>query len=258
MDRPRFRAHWRVDRPTPTDIALTGEVGYHLVGGRALAAMAPHLDGTAETGALLDRLKDAVSPPEFFYALMTGEKAGYLADAAHDGDCPRAEVAFWDLLGAAATTGDILAGFPIGVAALGGAEAGPVRDALVADGLTVLDDPAAAAVTVAVVDDLLDPGLAETNAAALASGRPWMIVRPTGLRPAVGPIVVPGRSACWACLDFWLRGNREVADHVERTTGTPAAALAPAIAAPGTAALVGATAALELARFAARAEGALV
>jgi len=82
----------------------------------------------------------------------------------------------------------------------------PVREALRAEGVRV--SARGAALRVVVVDDYLRPPLAELNAEALRTGRPWVLLRPTGRVAWLGPRFVPGRSACWECLAQRLRGNR--------------------------------------------------
>ncbi|MCA9696363.1 MAG: TOMM precursor leader peptide-binding protein, partial [Myxococcales bacterium] len=81
-----------------------------------------------------------------------------------------------------------------------------VASALGAAGLTVGygDD---VTVTLVVVDDYLRPELATINEQALAGGRPWMLCRPMGRKAWFGPWMVPGQTACWACLARRLRDN---------------------------------------------------
>ena len=59
-----------------------------------------------------------------------------------------------------------------------------------------------------VTADYLDPQLERVNAEALAAGRPWMLVRPRGSVVWVGPVFVPGRGPCWACMAARLRAVR--------------------------------------------------
>jgi oxazoline/thiazoline synthase len=58
--------------------------------------------------------------------------------------------------------------------------------------------------------DYLDPGLEAVNREALETGRPWMLVRPHGTILWIGPVFVPGRGPCWACLAARLRAVRTV------------------------------------------------
>jgi ribosomal protein S12 methylthiotransferase accessory factor len=56
--------------------------------------------------------------------------------------------------------------------------------------------------------DYLDPQLEHVNREALAAGRPWMLARPRGTIVWIGPVFVPGRGPCWACLAARLRAVR--------------------------------------------------
>ena len=96
---------------------------------------------------------------------------------------------------------------------------------------------------VAVTDDYLRGGLAELNAAALVSGRPWLLVRPGGRQCWLGPLMRPGQSACWECLAQRLRANRDVERFVGRRRGTvepfpPPLGVVPAVTADAVVALV--------------------
>ena len=70
--------------------------------------------------------------------------------------------------------------------------------------------------TVAVVNDYLEPRLAELNKKQLSDKTPWLLVQPSGIFPLVGPVFTPGESACWACLADRMTRNREVKSLLDR------------------------------------------
>jgi ribosomal protein S12 methylthiotransferase accessory factor len=70
--------------------------------------------------------------------------------------------------------------------------------------------------TVAVVNDYLEPRLAELNKKHQADKAPWLLVQPSGIFPLVGPVFVPGETACWACLADRMMRNREVKSLLDR------------------------------------------
>ncbi|HEX8114340.1 MAG TPA: TOMM precursor leader peptide-binding protein [Kofleriaceae bacterium] len=76
-----------------------------------------------------------------------------------------------------------------------------------------------AKIYLAIVDDYLRPSLFELNRACLARGVPLFLVKPVGVRAWIGPLVVAGQTACWRCLEYRLRANREVEAYIERRTG---------------------------------------
>jgi ribosomal protein S12 methylthiotransferase accessory factor len=74
----------------------------------------------------------------------------------------------------------------------------------------------AADLTVTLVNDYLERELAELNRKRVAGRAPWLLVRPAGVVPLVGPVFRPGEGACWTCLFDRMIRNREVKGFLER------------------------------------------
>ena len=70
--------------------------------------------------------------------------------------------------------------------------------------------------TVTLVNDYLEPRLAELNRERLSARVPWALVQPSGIFPLVGPVFRPGQGACWMCLAERMRRNREVKALLDR------------------------------------------
>jgi oxazoline/thiazoline synthase len=70
--------------------------------------------------------------------------------------------------------------------------------------------------TVTLVNDYLDARLDELNLRRLSDQTPWALVQPSGIFPLVGPVFVPGKSACWQCLAERMKRNREVKALLDR------------------------------------------
>jgi ribosomal protein S12 methylthiotransferase accessory factor len=70
--------------------------------------------------------------------------------------------------------------------------------------------------TVAVVSDYLEDRLAQMNEQHLAEQKPWLLVQPAGIAPLVGPVLTPGKGACWACLADRMKRNREIKALLDR------------------------------------------
>lgn len=67
-----------------------------------------------------------------------------------------------------------------------------------------------AGLTLVFCDDYLDPRLRTIDAQQRASGRPWLLVKPTGEQAVAGPVFRPRAAAspCWHCLAHrWLRNR---------------------------------------------------
>lgn len=70
--------------------------------------------------------------------------------------------------------------------------------------------------TIVLTDDYLHPDLAAINQAALASGQPWVLVKPVGTIVWLGPLFHPGQTGCWDCLAHRLRHNRPIEAFIQR------------------------------------------
>lgn len=138
----------------------------------------------------------------------------------------------------------------------GGAVAAAARAALAdlatpcAVGDAAAVDAAGANDLVLVALDALDaPLLLDVNARALARGVPFL---PAGFleprRLAVGPLVVPGETACYRCYLDRRLANALNRDALRRAIGTPPLP-EPHAALPAVAAVAGALAAADAARF---------
>ena len=77
--------------------------------------------------------------------------------------------------------------------------------------------------TITLVNDYLEPRLAELNKQRVADKTPWLLVQPSGVFPLVGPVFKPAESACWTCLFDRMIRNREIKGFLDRS---PARAVA--------------------------------
>jgi bacteriocin biosynthesis cyclodehydratase domain-containing protein len=77
-------------------------------------------------------------------------------------------------------------------------------------GLLEAEEPPAGGgeLSIELTADYLDPRLEEVNRQALEDGRPWMLARPRGTIVWIGPVFVPRRGPCWACMAARLRAVR--------------------------------------------------
>lgn len=62
--------------------------------------------------------------------------------------------------------------------------------------------------SIVLVADYLDPELENVNREALDAERPWMLACPRGPVVWIGPVFVPRRGPCWACMAARLRAVR--------------------------------------------------
>ena len=122
---------------------------------------------------------------------------------------PRPTMAFWEHVGVPPSLARSRLDLTLGVNSCDSATStsDPSRNCSRATGLQSCPK---ATVTVVVTDDYLRPELATWNARSLTSGRPWLLVKPVGIETWIGPLFVPGQTACWECLAQRLRGHRKL------------------------------------------------
>jgi len=110
---------------------------------------------------------------------------------------------------------------------------------------------------ICIVPDYLDPTLREIDRARRAVGQPWLIARTTGAHAWVGPVFVPGRTACWHCMAHRIKGNRDVEEYLRLRTHAGTESIRPQPIGPASARTLGAgLIATEVVRFLSQPEAA--
>ena len=138
---------------------------------------------------------------------------------------PGTAAAYWASLGLLPeSVENDLKRYRVGIHALDVAGAEELEEALRNLGVRVTNR--GADLTITLVSDYLDQRLAELNARHLSERTPWLLAQPSGIFPLVGPVLRPGKSACWMCLAERMQRNREVKALLGRT-GAPAVAVSP-------------------------------
>jgi ribosomal protein S12 methylthiotransferase accessory factor len=181
-------------------------------------ALAPMLDGTHEVETIFETLSESYAAEQVFAALDHLRIGGYLAeDAAVE---PRPARAFWEHLGVAPSLARLrLDAARVATVAFGDVELAPIGDLLKLQGLNRADE---AEVALVVTDDYLRPELSVWNSQSLATGKSWLLVKPVGIETWIGPMFLPGRTACWECLAQRLRGHRKLQEYLARRSGSDA------------------------------------
>ena len=225
-------------------VLLVSETSSAALYGRRYVDLLPLVDGARSRHAIAAALADRHGLIEVQTALVSLASKGYVVSA--EFAMPRAAAAFWSALGVSPRAAEERLG-AARVAVTGDGD-GRLGAALEATRLTVAT--AEPTLAVVVTDDYLDPRHADTNRRRRASGLPWVLVRPHGLRPLFGPVFRPGEAGapCWACLTHRLRANHEVENFLRTAAGDDAAIRPRALLAPLSGAVEG-LAAVEIARW---------
>ena len=197
-------------------VLLIAEGRYVALTGRRYACVVPRIDGARTTDQIVDDLHHELEPAEVYATLLRLERSGHIEEASNH-ISPGAG-AFWNALGApTAVASERLRSARVGLEAFGRwtrddfARRAPLFNVVEAEPEVVL----------AVADDYLQPGLGELNERMLRAGTPWLLVKPNGVFPCIGPLFRPGQTGCWECLADRLRLHREVEVFAMREAGHP-------------------------------------
>jgi bacteriocin biosynthesis cyclodehydratase domain-containing protein len=195
-----------------------------------LPALLPLLDGTRTVDELAARLGPAARPAIAAAVDLLRERGVVVdgPDAPADlREAARAAAAAYRL--APATAADRLRSSTVGVAGGGGARLDLLR-LLGGAGVRTLRSlrwssrrRVDLAILVPAADEL--DRLPAWNRAALATGSPYLLLRPwDGRMAAVGPLVVPGQTCCYACLLLRRGANSAFGEDFAEVEATPLAA----------------------------------
>ncbi|MDX0439622.1 TOMM precursor leader peptide-binding protein [Sinorhizobium medicae] len=247
MNVPAFRKSLHVNVVPQEGAVVSHELGEMVLGGNLEQAVVSLIDGKRTADDIADALSDRFPKANVYHALLALEQQSVAYDRADPGN--ESLPPQWHYLaGDLKKAGQIVRQTVIQVVAIPGLNRTPDVEAFHAYGLAT---GSGGTFEVVFADDYLEPSLEERNRNALATGRPWMLVKPTGIRPLIGPIFRPGVTACWECLARRLRSRRGIDAYVSTHHAT-AVAVAEQFDAPTRA--IEELAALQVARWVAGAE----
>ncbi|MGW4930456.1 TOMM precursor leader peptide-binding protein [Agromyces sp. NPDC004153] len=221
-----------------------------LLRGEVFAAIVELIDGARTSDQIVDEIGDRVPAAHVYYAIQQMQRRGLIVPTAEPGAIE--ERALWSAIGADAEDAEIgrkavavfaTAGVPGDVlaATLDGLQADATTARLSPGAPTFDDDPPD--LLLVLSSDYTDPVLEGINHACLAAGVPWLLVRPDGSEPWIGPLIQPGTTACWECLMNRRRMHRRIHAVLGHPDGY--SVQVPIVSTAQSAALIGRMAALE-------------
>jgi oxazoline/thiazoline synthase len=245
LTRPTLRPGIRAQVVGPDSVVLLSEPEHLALTGRLYPLVIPLLDGGRTADEIVDCLEGEAAAAEVYHALGLLEGRGLIVETtAH---LPAEQAAFWQALGLdpSASAGRL----GVATVTLVSYAAVPSEEAIAAlSGNGVTAGPAGDFALV-LADSYLDGRLDAFNRAALATGRPWLLVRPSGVEAWLGPLFRPGVTGCWECLAQRLRGNRPVEAFFASRNASAPSDLIPVVSLPSTSRLALDLAATETARW---------
>lgn len=222
-----------------------------LLRGEVFKAIAEQIDGTRTSDQIVEAIGDRVPAARAYYAIQQMQRRGLIVPTAEPGAL--AESALWSEIGGAGAENSESGRRTIEVFATADVHADVLAatvDGLQADAATVgfsrdvpsFDDDAPDLLVV-FASDYTDPVLEQINRSCLARRVDWLLVRPDGSAPWIGPFMQPGTTACWECLMNRRRMHRRIHAVLGEPDGH--AVQVPIVSTTKSAALIGRMAALE-------------
>lgn len=230
IPRPQFKLWFRVVVVPGEGVCLLSEHGHSWLRGRLHLQLAPLLGGQHTVEEIISLLQDQFPSTDIFLALMNLRSKGYLVDEPLP--LPSEQAAFWNQFeGGAENAVRRLREVTVSVVSCGDIDSSPFCSVLTSIGVRVVDN---GSYGVVLARDYLHRNLEAVNQHALAGARPWLLVKPVGLELWLGPLFLPGQTACWQCLAHRLRGSRKVEHFLQAKLGDSVTLERPVAALPST------------------------
>jgi bacteriocin biosynthesis cyclodehydratase domain-containing protein len=212
-----FKRHLTHEIIPSEGLFLLSEVDERVFKNRAHVRVAQLIDGHRSADQIVALLAAEIPPTQVYFAIATLLRQGIIRENACD--LPEREAAFWDGLtidpGSAAKA---IASSPVSVIGIGDVDAAAFAAALRTLGLHVDAD---AERVIVLTDDYLRPAIDAFELEARQAGQSWLLVKPHGLSPWIGPIFRPRHAGCWKCLAHRLFGHRRVQRFLQDHSGRP-------------------------------------
>lgn len=173
------------------------------------------VDGSHTTEEIAHLLSASIPKETVYETIRQLSDDGFVCEA--NAGMPVQQSAFWSSMGV-----DTLKLYPhlnqgtVGVIALDKIDPKPMLQVLSTFGFKLAD---AADVFIVLVNDYQSEALAAINQDFLTRRIPFLLVKPMGVNIWIGPVVIPGKTPCWKCLEDRLRHNREIESFVQRRLG---------------------------------------
>ena len=213
MSRLAWQSHLRVAVLTPDQVVVLSESGHIFLRGESYAHAARCLNGQLSADAICARLENNGVPPVSARLTLSHLLAMNLVGDVKDAG---GETAFWHGIGSVKQNPQCLA--PVALRVLGDFNVESMRAPLEAAGLKITKNDQAGLLIV-ITNDYLAPGLEAIDCDRRRASLPWMLVKPTGVVPWIGPLLLPERTGCWHCLAQRLRLNRQTEMALEVQVG---------------------------------------
>ncbi|HNY11781.1 MAG TPA: TOMM precursor leader peptide-binding protein [Candidatus Wallbacteria bacterium] len=207
IEKPLIKHHFQMEI-LKEKVYLFSENENFILKGRLYTSIASLMDGKRSCHEIADMLSENFYPAEVYYAFEIMEKKGYITE---DSPCFNAEEKkFWNSLGF--HTKDVeekLKNTHLSLISIGNHR--KMASLLKKYKIEVSSE---SKFMVVITDDYMHESLSEINRENLKTCRPWLLVKPSGLIPSIGPLFIPGKTACYECFSNRYKANREINDSI--------------------------------------------
>ena len=216
IEQPILLPYFETRTIGPESILLVSEISSRVLHGGVYVSLLPLLDGKRTRREIVDHLSHGHSAIAVQSALALLATKGIIVSA--DFSIPNEVAAYWAALGASPTwVEERLALSSVVVVGHNPLLVSYLERLGVMIAPENRGDPT---LLVVVTDDYLASEHAETNARALRSNSPWVLIRSNGSVALFGPVFGQGpERPCWACLGHRLRANLEVENFLRYVDG---------------------------------------
>lgn len=234
---PRLKRCFRLALLEEERAILIAENAKKIVEGPLLCALLGTMAEGRTSDDIAETLKDRYDLTKVYYGLTRLEQLGLIEE---QNGRPSQDTVFWALMGVdPEAASQRMTHARVAVVSTGG-DASIWIDTLRRSGIrgacqASLSDPHLdeRALTIVVVRDYLEEGLSRFNKLALEKKKRWLLCKPAGIEPWIGPLFIPGETGCWGCLAERLRYNRELEEFIRHKTGDRTAPIFPVGATTG-------------------------
>ncbi len=213
---PALTPHLQFHQINEAQVLLLSESFNTLLHGKVHCRLLPLLDGSRSQKEIIESLSGMASESDILGLLYWMSKRGYIVSADHS--LGQEQASFWSFLGATPRWAEErLRSTPIHLCDEGEPLAVPLR------GLGVRSGDEKTSLNVRICANYLEGRLADVNRLHLKTERPWLLVRPLGMEPMVGPVFrADGDGPCWDCLVSRMRCHQEVHEFLRGLAGEDA------------------------------------
>ncbi|MBY0357175.1 MAG: TOMM precursor leader peptide-binding protein [Candidatus Obscuribacterales bacterium] len=255
---PAFKSHLQVEVLSGEGVLILSEErdSAKALHGNLFEKVVSATDGIRTADTIVDLLSDQLPAAHVYYALNLLENKGYLSKRASS--IPNNVAAFWDGLGCdPLTANNCIARKSVRVRTVGATNAETMMRTLEAADIKMVDSDDAD-LEIVLTDDYLRSELRSIYMQLRNAGRPWLLVKPVGFEPWIGPLYLPHQSGCYGCLSARLRRNRPLNLFVARKKGFDEPVPISRASLPSTEAIAVQIAAVESAKFLATGSSTLI